>query len=161
MCDACSYCSIGLKGNACARTVDVLHASVKCSCTCHSRSSASVDWKYAEFMQSSSCTLFTVFLEPTNKNKPAVLTSYMYEHLGGVVMLENYKQNFFAYILTTMSVVTDMEACRVSTHFFLMHLLWRTNSWRTNKDICYKHVPCILTISIPHRPKWQIFIHIR
>ena len=82
MCDACSYCSIGLKGNACAKIVDVLQASVRCSRTCHSRSRASVDWKYAEFMQSSSCTLFTVFLKPNNKNKPAALTSYMYEHLG-------------------------------------------------------------------------------
>ena len=34
VCDAGSYCSIGLKGNT--RTVDVLQASVKCSRICHS-----------------------------------------------------------------------------------------------------------------------------
>ena len=42
VCDmlACSYCSIGLKGNM--RTVDVLEASVKCSCLCHSRTVSTI-----------------------------------------------------------------------------------------------------------------------
>ena len=83
VCDACSYCSIGLKGNT--RTVDVLEASVKCSRTCCTMSTVVLVW--TENMQKlcnhhpAHC-MFTVFLKFTNKNKPAALTSYMYEHLG-------------------------------------------------------------------------------
>ena len=80
---ACSYCSIGLKGNT--RTVDVLEALVKCSRTCCTMSTVVLVW--TENMQKlcnhhpAHC-MFTVFLKFTNKNKPAALTSYMYEHLG-------------------------------------------------------------------------------
>ena len=63
-------------------------------------------------------------------------------------MLENYH----AYILTTMSVVTDMEAeCQLI--FSLCIYCEEQTLEGGNKDICYIHVPRILTHSIPHRPK--------
>ena len=47
--------------------------------------------------------LFTVFLKPINKNKPAALTSY--EHLG----VRLCSVCLHVCYLTTMSIVTDME----------------------------------------------------
>ena len=63
-------------------------------------------------------------------------------------MLENY----YAYILTTMSVVTDMEAeCQ---HIFSLCINCEDQTLEgPNEDIFYVHVPHILTHSIPHRPK--------